>query len=103
MIPTGGAVDEMGNFVTELNAFDERKTIGMNGSGFIEMLSRQMTADLQVLRDATTPGSSTALMTKGVSFGTIHRNLDGTWDTSMVQGIPGPSLVTTSSNNPPSL
>jgi hypothetical protein len=75
----------------------------MNGSGFIEMLSRQMTADLQALRDATTPGGSTALMTKRVSFGTLKRNLDGTWDTSMVQGIPGPSLATTGSSDPPSL
>lgn len=103
MIPTRGAVDEMGNFVTELTAFDERKTIGMNGSGYVEMLARQMTADLQALRNSTMLGGSTALMTKGVSFGTIKRNMDGTWDTSMVQGIPGPSLATTGSNDPPSL
>jgi len=103
MIPTRGATDEAGNFVTELNAFNERKTIGMNGSGFVEMVSRQMTADLQALRDSTAAGGSTLLLTKGVSFGTIKRNLDGTWDTSMVQGIPGPSLVTTGASNPPSL
>jgi len=102
-IPLRGAVDESGKFVTELDAFNERKTISMNGSGFIDMLSRQMTADLQALRDATLPGGSTALVTKGVSFGTIKRNLDGTWDTSQVGGIPGPSLVTAGSSNPPSL
>jgi hypothetical protein len=35
-IPTSAAVDELGNFVTMETAFNERKTIGMNGSGFIE-------------------------------------------------------------------
>lgn len=62
----GGAVDESGNFVTMNTAFDERKAIGMNGSGFIEMLARQMTADLQATRDATRPGMRRALMTSGV-------------------------------------
>ncbi len=97
--PLRGAVDESGSFVTELNAFDERKTIGMNGSGFIEMLQRQMTADLQAQRDSTLCGGSTNLMTKGVSFGTITHNADCTWDTSMVTGLGHPSLV----GNPPNL
>lgn len=103
MIPTKGAVDEMGNFVTELNAFNERKTVGMNGSGFIDMLERQITSDLQASRDMIAPGGQRALASKGIHYGTLKRNLDGTWDTSMVQGIPGPSLVTTGSGNPPSL
>jgi hypothetical protein len=102
-IVTGGAVDESGNFVTMSTAFDERKTIGMNGSGFIEMLARQMTADLQAIRNATPPGASRALVTKGISFGTIHHNSDGTWDTSRVQGICPLSLVSIGPNNPPSL
>jgi hypothetical protein len=33
----------------------------MNGSGFVEMLARQMTAELRAGRDATPPGSSTPL------------------------------------------
>ena len=48
-----GAVDESGKFVTMDNASNDRKTIGMHGSGFIEMLARQMTADLQAERDST--------------------------------------------------
>ena len=40
----------------------------MFGSGFIEMLARQMTADLQAIRDGLAPGGSAALMSKGVSF-----------------------------------
>jgi cytochrome c553 len=99
-IPTRGAVDESGRFVTMVTAFNERKTIGMNGSGFIEMLARQMTAELQAERNSTSVGTSVALSSKGVSFGTLTHNADGTWDVSQVQGIPAPSLVTTNSTAP---
>jgi len=98
-----GAVDESGNFITLNTAADERKTIGMNGSGFVEMLSRQMTTDLQAIRDATAPGTSRVLMTKGISFGSIHHNADGTWDTSKVVGICALSLVSTGASAPPTL
>ena len=54
---TGGALDERGGPVTLQNVANERKTIGMNGSGFIEMLARQMTADLQTIRNAAGPGT----------------------------------------------
>src|SRR5215813_2284831 len=55
-IITGGSVDEAGNFVTLATISNERKTIGMNGSGFVEMLARQMTGELQRIRDVTPPG-----------------------------------------------
>ena len=100
-IVTRGAVDESGQFVTMENATNDRKTIGMNGSGFVEMLARQMTADLQAERDATPPGRSTHLMSKGVSFGILTHNADGSWDTSQVQGLAAPSLV--SKGAPPTL
>ena len=90
--PTRGAKDESGNFVTLDNATDDRKTIGMNGSGFVEMLARQMTADLQAERDLTPPGRSIQLNSKGVSFGILTHSLDGSWDASNVQGLPAPSL-----------
>jgi hypothetical protein len=83
-------------------AFNERKTIGMNGSGFIEMLARQMTAELQAERNRTSTGASVVLTSKGVYFGALMHNADGTWDVSQVQGIPAPSLVT-SNSTPPSL
>ena len=98
--PTKGAVDELGNFVTMETAFDERKTIGMNGSGFIEMLARQMTADLQTARNSAKPGTSVALVSKGISFGILTHNLDGSWDASQVQGIPAPSLTTANGATP---
>ncbi len=99
-IPTKGAVDELGNFVTMETAFDERKTIGMNGSGFIEMLARQMTADLQATRNSARPGTSVALVSKGISFGVLTHNADGSWDASQVQGIPAPSLTTANGATP---
>jgi hypothetical protein len=101
-IMTRGAVDESGKFVTLENATNDRKTIGMNGSGFVEMLARQMTADLQTERDETLPGRSTQLMSKGVSFGILKHNPDGSWDTSQVQGLAAPSLAN-SGTTPPSL
>jgi len=102
-IPTKDDVDELGNHVTLQSIADSRKTIGMNGSGFIEMLARQITADLQAARNLTPPGGSTPLVSKGISFGVIKRNLDGTWNTSQVSSIPDPSLATTSPGDPPSL
>jgi hypothetical protein len=97
-----GSVDESGKFVTLENATNDRKTIGMNGSGFVEMLARQMTADLQAERDATPPGRNIRLISKGISFGTLMHNIDGSWNVSRVQGLAAPSL-STSGTTPPSL
>jgi hypothetical protein len=76
--------------------------VGMFGSGFIEMLARQIAYELQAIRDATTPGASRDLVSKGISFGRIVRRPDGTWDTAQVEGIPAPGLIT-SGQNPPDL
>ena len=95
-----GAIDESGKFVTMNNATNDRKTIGMHGSGFLEMVARQMTADLQAIAAATPPGSSRQLVSKGVTFGTITHNPDGTWDTSKVVGLPAPSVKTTNATPP---
>lgn len=97
-----GAVDESSKFATMENATNDRKTIGMNGSGFLEMVARQMTADLQAIATATPPGASSRLVTKGVSFGILTHNADGSWNTSQVSGLPAPSRQT-SGNTPPSL
>ena len=98
-----GSLDELGNFATLESVSNERKTLGMNGSGFIEMLARQMTAELQAIRDATPLGGRVPLISKGVSFGVIQRRADGTWDTSQVEGLPPPSLATSGPTHPPSL
>lgn len=102
-VPTKGSVDERGEFVMQQSAADPRKTISMNGSGFIEMLARQMTADLERIRDATPPGGARLLETKGVSFGVIARRADGSWDTSHVIGLPPQSVETAGPGSPPSL
>ena len=101
-IPTANAVDERGAPVFLQTIANSRKTVGMVGSGFIEMLARQMTADLQAIAAATPPGMSSQLTTKGISFGIIIHNADGTWNTSQVVGIAAPSL-TTKGTTPPSL
>ena len=100
---TRGAIDEAGNFVTFGSISNERKTVGMNGSGFVEMLARQMTAELQSIRDATPPGGAMDLISKGISFGVIRRKVDGNWDTSRVEGLPKPSLLSSGPESPPSL
>lgn len=101
-ITTRGALDEAGKFVTMENGTNDRKTVGMSGSGFLEMVARQMTADLQTIAAATPPGSSRHLASKGVSFGIITHNSNGTWNTSQVVGLPAPSLQT-GGTTPPSL
>jgi hypothetical protein len=98
-----GAVDELGSSAALQTIADSRKTVGMFGSEFVEMLARQIMADLQAIRDATPPGGSRALVSKGISFGTIRRKADGTWDTSQVVGIPWLSLRPSSANREPSL
>jgi hypothetical protein len=82
VMPTVDSVDERGLPVTLGGIADSRITIGMFGSGYIEMLSRQVTADLQRTRDSVPAGGSQPLVSKGLSFGTLSRRADGTWDVS---------------------
>lgn len=98
-----GSVDEAGNFVTLGSIGNYRATLGMFGSGYIEMLARQITVDLQTIRDATNAGESNALVSKGVSFGMLARAADGSWDASGVQGLPAQSVASTGADDPPSL
>lgn len=98
-----GAVDELGRTVTQQTIANSRATLGMFGSGYIEMLARQMTAELQATRDGIAPGQSHPLTSKGVSFGVLTRREDGTWDTSQVTGLPAPSLTSSGASTPPNL
>ncbi len=73
---------------------NERNTLGMFGSGFIELLAREMTADLQAIRDeaialATDTRTSVflPLTSKGVSFGWITALPDGSVQTDRVEGV----------------
>jgi hypothetical protein len=101
--PTRGAADENGRPVTLQNAANSRNTLGMFGAGFIEMLARQLTFDLQAIRDSVALGGSKALISKGISFGTLARTANGSWDISKVEGIAAVSLATSGPADPPSL
>lgn len=103
LMPTKSGLDEAGRFVTLQQMANSRATPGMFGSGYLEMVARQMTADLQAQRNALLPGQSVALSTKGVSFGTLSRLPDGSWDVSQVEGLVAPSVATTGPSGPPSL
>lgn len=79
---------------------DERNTLGMNGSGAIEMLAREMTVDLLAIRDAAKAEAQTSgrdvtksLDTKGVNFGRIVAHADGTFDSRQVQGVDGDLII----------
>lgn len=100
---TRGAFDENGEPVTLDRIANSRATLGMFGSGYVEMLARQMTADLQTIRDSIAPGGSAELTSRGVSFGTLARNADGSWDTSGTEGFVPPSLASDGPDAPPNL
>ncbi|MEZ4868748.1 MAG: di-heme oxidoredictase family protein [Caldilineaceae bacterium] len=101
--PTHEGLDERGELATAETIGNLRASVGMFGSGYIEMLARQMTAELQQLRDGLTPGAAIPLTAKGVHFGTLSRDYAGRWDTSQVQGLPLRSLDSSGPLNPPSL
>lgn len=87
------SADERGLFTTLAQAANSRATVGMFGSGYIEMLARQMTEDLRAIAAGLDPGASAAMVTKGVDFGTLTRLADGTWDTSGLEGLPPSSMA----------
>jgi len=92
-MPTRGSTDENGQPMSLQTAGNLRASTGLFGAGYIEMLARQMTADLQVIRDGLALGATAALQSKGVQFGRLTRRADATWDTSKVEGLPRMSLV----------
>jgi hypothetical protein len=73
---------------------NERNTLGMNGSGAIEMLAREMSGDLIATRAAAAAEAARTgvrvvkpLLTKGVSFGSILVSPAGAVDTAGVIGV----------------
>ncbi|HUP25713.1 MAG TPA: di-heme oxidoredictase family protein [Thermoanaerobaculia bacterium] len=102
-VSTRGGLDEVGNPIGLDTISNNRASIGMFGSGYIEMLARQMTTELQAIRNGIPPGGEAALEAKGIPFGLLRRNGDGTWDTSAVEGLPSHSLVTSGAGAPPTL
>jgi hypothetical protein len=80
-----------GNVVTRPDSRDAGHLFGL---GLKEMLADEMTSDLRGIRDVAVAMAHVAhrpismkLIAKGVGFGTIIGNPDGTVDTSKVQGV----------------
>jgi CxxC motif-containing protein (DUF1111 family) len=81
-------------------AANERNTLGMFGAGFIELLAREMTVELQAQRDAARQealGSglpvTVPLVAKGVPFGSLTADPAGNLDASAVEGVDGDLVV----------
>jgi hypothetical protein len=102
-VPTRGTMDEAARPASLESIADLRKTTGMFGAGYLEMLAREMTEDLQKIRDSMRRGQTRALISKGVSFGLLTRRPDNTWDTSKVTGLPRLSIVAPTPVDPPTL
>ena len=84
---------------TLTGAADERNTLGMWGSGAIEMLAREMTGELLAQRTAAIQQAKSTgqpvtvqLTTKNVRFGSLAARPDGSVDNSGVQGV-DPDLI----------
>ncbi len=102
-LPTRGAVDEEQKPVTLQTVADQRATTGLFGAGYLEMLARQITGELQAIRDTLELGQTKELVAKGISFGWLTRQKDGMWNTSRVEGLPRASIVAPTPVDRPSL
>jgi CxxC motif-containing protein (DUF1111 family) len=102
-LATRGSLDEAHRPVNLQTVGNERATPELLGAGFIEMLARQMTRDLQSERDSLQPGHDVVLSSKGVSFGRLIRRSDGSWDTRQVEGLSPQSLAVTGKSAKPTL
>ena len=108
----GGSGDDVANvFVSEgfeSAQFDnidpsfssERHTIALMGAGLVELLAREMTADLQAIRaDAVKRACASGedvradLVSKGVRFGWIVAHPDGMVDLDSVDGVDADLIV----------
>lgn len=73
---------------------NERTSVSLFGAGYVELLAREMTADLHAIRDsarrdakASGKTASAELVSKGVRFGRLSANPDGTLDANLVEGV----------------
>jgi len=102
-LPTRGSVDESGKPAAVQTMANLRSSTGLFGAGYLEMLARQITEDLQRIRGTIKVGQTKELSAKGIRFGKLTLNKAGLWDTSKVEGLPRLSLISSDSTNPPSL
>ncbi len=102
-VSTKGTTDERGQPASLQSVANLRATTGLFGAGYLEMVARQMTADLQAIRDSMKAGETRELVSKGIHFGRLRRKEDGLWDTSQVEGLSRLSLLGTTPSEWPTL
>src|SRR5450432_2394988 len=78
----------------------ERHTTPLMGSGLVELLAREMTADLQEIRNGAVKQSRASgvdvradLVSKGVRFGSILAHPDGIVDLASIEGVDADMIV----------
>jgi len=86
--------------LTLRTAGNERGTTSMFGSGIIELIAREMTMDMQAIRDhalklakETQKPITAKVETKGVQFGKLTAWPDGLLDVSKIEGVDGDLIV----------
>ncbi len=86
--------------LTLQNVGNERNTVGMFGSGFVELLAREMTRELLSQEQATIEEARKSgwpvrreISAKGVDFGAITAHPNGFVYTSEVEGVDGDLIV----------
>jgi Di-haem oxidoreductase, putative peroxidase len=101
----GGAGDAADNTYIDGDGETQASTLARNprslvGAGIVELLGREMTAELQKLRDeALTKARSSGkpfvqkLVTKGVSFGVLEARPDGSTDGTKIEGLDADLVV----------
>ncbi len=101
----GGAGDAADNAYIDGDGDTQASTLARNprslvGAGVIELLGREMTAELQKLRDAITNKARTSgkpvrekLIVKGISFGEFEARPDGSTDATALEGIDADLVV----------
>lgn len=102
-LPTRGTLTEDNTPATLQTVANVRASTGLFGAGYIELLAREITTDLQHIRNSVKAGETKALTSKGISFGSISLTKEGLWNVSKVEGLPRLSLLSSGSNDPPSL
>src|SRR5215208_3826228 len=70
-LPTRGTVDEAGQAMSLKSIANLRATTGLFGAGYLEMLARQITEDIQRIRDSIGLGETKELVAKGIHFGKL--------------------------------
>ena len=85
---------------TDPSFSSERHSIALMGSGLVELLAREMTADLQGLRAAAVKqawasgqDAQAELVSKGVRFGAITAHADGVVDLDAIEGVDADLIV----------